>query len=182
VLLAALACAACKSAGTPEEELHSLVAEAEEFAEARDAGALRDLIANDYRDATGRDAGEVRGFLHAWLIAHPSVNLLTRIDSIKLEGTELARVRVTIGMIGREAKGDSGWDLAAGSARQPSSGSTAFQRSRNAAMASSRMAEWRRDSSSCDGAQTRQRITPRSAAASKRLGYQRSHSGRIAST
>jgi hypothetical protein len=32
------------------------------------------------------------------------------------------------------------------------------------------------------GGHTRQRMTPRSAAASKRLGYQRSHSGRIAST
>ena len=58
-------------------------------------------------------AGELRGFLQAWLVAHPSVNLLTRIDSIKLEGTELARVQVTIGMLGREAKGNSGWDLAA---------------------------------------------------------------------
>ena len=113
MLLAALACAACGPAGTSEDELRSLVAEAEEFAEARDAGALRDLIADDYRDASGRDAGEVRGFLHAWLVAHPSVNLLTRIDSIEVEGTELARVKVTIGMLGREAKGDSGWDLAA---------------------------------------------------------------------
>jgi hypothetical protein len=41
------------------------------------------------------------------------VNLLTRIDSIELEGTELARVQVTIGMLGREAKGGSDWDLAA---------------------------------------------------------------------
>src|SRR3990172_378439 len=44
------------------------------------------------------------------------------------------------------------------------------------------MAACRRDSNSADGGQTRARITPRSAAASNRLGYQRSHSGRIAST
>ena len=65
------------------------------------------------RDASGRDAADVRNFLHAWLVAHPSVNLLTRIDSIELEGTELARVRVTVGMLGREATGESDWDLAA---------------------------------------------------------------------
>ncbi len=41
------------------------------------------------------------------------MNLLTRIDSIELEGTEQARVQVTVGMLGREAKGDSDWDLAA---------------------------------------------------------------------
>jgi hypothetical protein len=89
------------------------VEEAESLAEARDAGGLRDLVANDYQDTRGRDASEVRNLLHAWLVAHPSVNLLTRIDSIELEGTELARVRVTVGMLGREAKGESDWDLAA---------------------------------------------------------------------
>jgi hypothetical protein len=88
------------------------VEEAEALAEARDAGALRGLVADDYADASGRDASEVRNFLHAWLVAHPSVNLLTRIDSIELEGTEQARVQVTVGMLGREAKGESDWDLA----------------------------------------------------------------------
>jgi hypothetical protein len=89
------------------------VDEAETAAEARDAAELRGLIADDYGDAAGRDAAEVRGLLHAWLVAHPSVNLLTRIESIELEGTGLARVRVTVGMLGREAKGESDWDLAA---------------------------------------------------------------------
>jgi hypothetical protein len=87
--------------------------EAEAFAEARDAPALRDLVADDYTDASGRDAADVRNLLHGWLIAHPSVNLLTRIDSIELEGTELARVQVTVGMLGREANGEADWDLAA---------------------------------------------------------------------
>ncbi len=86
---------------------------AESAAEARDASELRDLVADDYGDATGRDAADVRNLLHAWLVAHPSVNLLTRIDSIELEGTELARVQVSVGMLGREASGESDWDLAA---------------------------------------------------------------------
>jgi hypothetical protein len=108
-----LACAACGPAGTPEDEIRALVDEVEQLAEARDAGELRAMIADDYRDAGGRDASDIRNLLHAWLVAHPSVNLLTRIDSIELEGTEQARVQVTIGMLGREAKGDSDWDLAA---------------------------------------------------------------------
>jgi hypothetical protein len=41
------------------------------------------------------------------------VNLLTRIDSIELEGTEQARVGVTVGLLGREAKEGSEWDFAA---------------------------------------------------------------------
>ena len=73
---------------------------------------MREVIADDYQDARGRNAAEIRNFLHAWLVAHPSVSLLTRIDSIELEGTELARVQVTVGMLGREAKGASDWKLA----------------------------------------------------------------------
>ena len=87
--------------------------EAEALAEARDAGELRALVADDYADANGRDAADIRNLLHAWLVAHPSVSLLTRIESIELEGTELARVQVTVGMLGREAKGASDWELAA---------------------------------------------------------------------
>ena len=112
-LLVRLACAGCGPSSAPEEQIRALVDEAEAVAEERDASALRDLVADDYADASGRDAADVRNLLHGWLIAHPSVNLLTRIDSIELEGTELARVQVTVGMLGREAKGESDWDLAA---------------------------------------------------------------------
>ena len=108
-----LALAACGSPGTPEDAVRALVDEAEAAAEARNASALKDLVADDYADARGRDAGDIRALLHAWLVAHPSVELLTRVDSVELEGTELARVEVTVGMIGREAKGESDWDLAA---------------------------------------------------------------------
>jgi hypothetical protein len=111
-LIAALACAACGSSGTPEDEIRALVDEVETLAESRDAGELRAMIADDYRDSSGRDAADIRNFLHAWLVAHPSVNLVTRIDSIELEGTEQARVQVTVGMLGREAKSESDWDLA----------------------------------------------------------------------
>lgn len=92
--------------------MRALVGSAESAAEARDASALKDLVADDYQDRQGRTAADVRNFLHAWLVAHPSVNLLTRIDSIELEGTELARVEVTVGLLGREAKGDADWKVA----------------------------------------------------------------------
>ncbi len=70
------------------------------------------MIADDYRDAAGRTAADIRRMLHGFLIAHPSIRLMTRIDSLETEGRELARVRVTVGMLGREAVADSGWDFA----------------------------------------------------------------------
>jgi hypothetical protein len=112
LLTAGLALAACGPAGTPEDEIRALVDAAELAAEERDAGDLRALIADDYRDPGGRTAGDIRGIVHGYLVAHQSIRLITRIDSIELEGTELARLEVTVGMLGREAGADSGWDLA----------------------------------------------------------------------
>jgi hypothetical protein len=85
---------------------------AETAAEERDASALRAFIADDYADPQGRSASDVRNYLHGYLAAHPSIRLLTRIDSIELKGNELARVAVTVGMLGREAAADDDWDLA----------------------------------------------------------------------
>ena len=87
--------------------------EAEIAAEARDASELRALVADDYKDQSGRDAAEVRNFLHAWLVAHPSLNLITRIDLIEIEGKKLARLLVTVGVLARETDSESNWDLAA---------------------------------------------------------------------
>lgn len=111
-LAAILALAGCGSSGTPEDEIRALVDAAELAAEERDAADLRDLVADDYRDARGRTASDIRGILHGYLIAHQSIRLMTRIDSIELQGTELARLQLTVGMLGREAESDSNWDLA----------------------------------------------------------------------
>lgn len=88
------------------------MAAAEASAEARDAPALKELIADDYDDPAGRTAADLRAYVHGWLIGHPSVHLVTRVDAIELEGTELAHLAVTVGMLGREATPDAGWEFA----------------------------------------------------------------------
>jgi hypothetical protein len=109
----ALACAACGPSGTPEDEIRALVDAGERAAEARDASELKALVADDYDDPQGRDADDLRTLLHGYLIAHPSLRLITKIDSIELDGTELARLRVTVGVLSRGAASESDWDLAA---------------------------------------------------------------------
>ncbi|MGB5132213.1 MAG: hypothetical protein WBO00_06335 [Steroidobacteraceae bacterium] len=71
---------------------------------------MRALIADDYRDGDGRSADDIRRYLHGYLVAHQSIRLITRIEAIEIEGKEVARARVTVGMLGRES--DSNWDLA----------------------------------------------------------------------
>ena len=112
-LLLAAGLAACGNGPSPEDEIRAVVAAAEQAAEARDAFALRALVADDYRDDRGRGAEEIRRYVHGYLVAHQSVHLLVRIEDIELKATDLARLRATVAMVGQEAEGASAWDLAA---------------------------------------------------------------------
>jgi hypothetical protein len=112
--LSMAALAGCGRGSTPEDEVRAYVAAAEAAAEARSASALFDLVAADYRDERGNGAAEIKRYIRGFLIANQSIHLLTRIDEIEIVGEGVARVRVTVGMLGREASaGESAWDLAA---------------------------------------------------------------------
>jgi hypothetical protein len=108
-----LALAACARPDSPEAELRAVIAAAKEAAEARDAGALFDLIAPDYRDAQGYGADELKRHVRGWLIAHQRVRLLTRVNSLDFPADDLARAQVTVAMLGRETDAANAWDLAA---------------------------------------------------------------------
>ncbi len=102
----------CGQPDSPESQVRAVVAEAREAAEARDASRLFGLIASDYRDPRGFGADELKRYLRGWLIAHQSVRLLTRVNSVEFPAEGLARLSVTVGMVGRETGGEA-WDLAA---------------------------------------------------------------------
>ena len=116
--LAALLCcaavllAACGKPDSPEAQVRAVVQEAKDAAEARDASRLFDLIDPGYRDPRGYGADDLKRYLRGWLIAHQSVRLLTRVNSIEFPAEDLARLAVTVGMVGREAGGEA-WNLAA---------------------------------------------------------------------
>lgn len=118
VALATLLCcstallAACGKPDSPEAQVRAVVQEAEDAAEARDASRLFGLIAPDYRDPRGFAAEDLKRYLRGWFVAHQSVRLLTRVESIEFPAEDLARLSVTVGMVGREAGGEA-WDLAA---------------------------------------------------------------------
>lgn len=113
ITLLVMGLAGCGAPEPPEASIRAWLAEAEALAEARQAPALRELIADDYGDPAGRDAGELRRLLHGYLLAHPSIHLLTRINEIQVDGRGNGRARLTIGMLGRNAPDAGAWDLAA---------------------------------------------------------------------
>jgi len=113
VFLLAIGLAGCGKAPSPEDEIREVVVEAEQAAEARDAFALKALVADDYRDGRGDGAEEIRRYVHGYMLAHQSVHLLVRVEEIELPATDLARLRATVAMVGKEAESASAWDLAA---------------------------------------------------------------------
>ena len=104
--------AACGRESSPEQQVRETIAAGERAAEDRDAGALLDLISEHYSDEQGRDAALLAKYVRGYLLTHPSIHLVTRIESVEFPYRDLARVRVTIGSLAREDAGAS-LDLAA---------------------------------------------------------------------
>jgi hypothetical protein len=85
----------------PEEQIRALVVQAREAAEERNLSALRDLIADDYRDAQGRDKADLVNILRLVFLRHQSVHLLTRVQDVDFPQPGRATVTVYVAMAGR---------------------------------------------------------------------------------
>jgi hypothetical protein len=113
VLAATLVLAACGDRVTPEQQVRAVIAEGEKAAEARDVSGVMALVSSRYQDANGASAVELSRLVRGWFIAHQSVHLATRVDSVEFPYRDMARVQVTLGMLGRDAGTDAGLDVAA---------------------------------------------------------------------
>jgi hypothetical protein len=104
--------AGCGSADDPETQVRKTIDAIETAAEARDVGDVMEHVSDQFRDDYGRDAEALSRYIRGYFIANQSIHLLTRIRKIEFPTAEEARVRVTVGMLGRHDEEDS-WDLAA---------------------------------------------------------------------
>jgi hypothetical protein len=100
VIALAAVFAGCGSSGDAEEELRSLIADAEAAAEARDTGHFRALISRDYRDARGNGRDELINWLRAYFLTHQRVEIVTRVEDIVLHGDEAANVVLRVASLG----------------------------------------------------------------------------------
>jgi len=85
----------------PEAALRELVDSAEQAAEARDTGYFRDLIGASFVDNRGNDRGRVIDWLRAYFLANQRIEVVTRLQSIELRGSDAAEVVVLAGVLGR---------------------------------------------------------------------------------
>ena len=104
---------ACGSRETPEARVRAVIDAGEAAAEARDLSALMELVSPAYRDERGSDADELKQYLRGYLFTHQSVQLLTRVESVEFPYRDFARVRLTLGTLGRESAAATAFDVAA---------------------------------------------------------------------
>jgi hypothetical protein len=110
-LLAALV-SACGPRDTPESQVRAVVARGEEAAEARDLSGLMDLVSPAYQDGQGGGHEDLKQYLRGYLVTHQSIHLLTRVDSVTFPYRDMAKLRLTLGTLGRESAAASAFDLA----------------------------------------------------------------------
>jgi hypothetical protein len=105
--------AGCQHRGTPEAQVRAVIAAGAQAAEARDLSGLIEQVSPAYLDEHGGGRDDLKQVLRGYFVTHQSIALLTRIDSVEFPYRDLARVRVTVGTLGREAAGATAFELAA---------------------------------------------------------------------
>jgi hypothetical protein len=113
VLGVALLASACGPRQTPEARVRAVVDTGEAAAEARDLSGLMALVSPAYRDERGNGPDELRQYLRGYLVMHPSVHLLTRVESIEFPYRDYAQVRLTVATLGRERAAATAFGTAA---------------------------------------------------------------------
>jgi hypothetical protein len=95
-----LALSAC-TAQAPESALAQLIESAEAAAESRDTGFFRDVLAESYIDDRGNDRERMVDFLRGYFLANQQIDVVTRLQSVELQGRDAAEVVVLAGILGR---------------------------------------------------------------------------------
>jgi hypothetical protein len=103
----------CAPRDTPEAQVRAVIAAGEQAAESRDLPGLLELVSPAFLDEHGGGRDELNQALRGYFVTHPSIALLTRIESIEFPYRDLAQVRVTIGTLGREVTETTAFELAA---------------------------------------------------------------------
>jgi cation diffusion facilitator CzcD-associated flavoprotein CzcO len=104
LLAASLATTGCSEPASPEQQVRALVAAAEDAAERRDHADLVELVSPRFEGARGEDLREVSRMLRGYLLAHPAVEVATHVDEIEFPYEDMARMHVTVGMLGGDVR------------------------------------------------------------------------------
>jgi hypothetical protein len=98
LLILSLLLVACSEPPTEEMRLRALIEQAELAAEARDTGALMDLVAEHYTGERGEGRDAVARAIRGYFILNQQVHVLTRIRAIELLPDGGAHIDLVVAM------------------------------------------------------------------------------------
>jgi len=105
---------ACGAPDTPESQVRKALGKMETAVEARSTSDVLEWLSGSYQDDYGGTRQDASQYLRGYFIANQSIHLLTRVESVEFPVPEEARVKLSVGIVGREAAGSNDWNLAAG--------------------------------------------------------------------
>lgn len=100
------ASAACSPAPkSPEAQVRAVFERAEIAAEARDLGAFKRHIAENYQDAEGQDKRAIEGIVRYYFLGHQSIHLYMRVRGIAFSEPNRAQAELLVAMAGEPIGG-----------------------------------------------------------------------------
>lgn len=84
----------------PQEQLRQWVSASEQAVEDKQRRALVEMISPAYVDTRGNDRDGIEGMLRVYFFRQHSIELLTKIEEIRLYGGTAAEIDLTVGMAG----------------------------------------------------------------------------------
>ena len=106
-----LTLAACSDRNSPEGQVRAVLDQIETAAEARDIGDVTQHLSENYRDSQGMSAQETSRYLRGFFLANQTIHLLSHVEQIEFPTPGESRVRVLVGMAGRDATAAKVTDL-----------------------------------------------------------------------
>ena len=98
VLLFVAACG--RDPQSPEQSIRSWLEAGELAAEARDRGALMEMVSPAYSDPRGNERADIDKLLRFYFLRQQEILLTVRINDIVLHADTAASVTITVGMLG----------------------------------------------------------------------------------
>ena len=96
--------------GGPEEAVRAWVRHGHEAAEAKDRGALIDMVSPSYADARGNSRADIENMMRFYFLRQNKVALITRIDDLRIIGDSAAELSLQVGMAGTDDRAVLGFD------------------------------------------------------------------------
>ncbi len=113
LLASVFAAAGCAERQTPEQQVRAVIDRAEAAAEERDLSGILEHVSAGFQDGQGGGREELKQSVAAYLLTHPAVHLVTRVESVEFPYRDLARVVLTVGSLARDGTDESSLDFAA---------------------------------------------------------------------